>query len=185
MLSFKFNKSKAISAVLYVANELINREGIKRPDLHKIFKVLYFADEKHLAKYGRPVIGDRYIAMTYGPVPSTIYDIFKLVRGDETFICDSEQFSKYFDVESHFIQPKQEPDMEELSQSDLECINESLQENQALSFKQLVNKSHDLAYKKAAKDDKISFREMAKVAGANETMLSYIKTLAENEQAIS
>ena len=64
-----FNPEKSLQAVLYVANRL------ERKDFHKIFKVLYFADREHLTKYGRPITGDTYVAMEYGPVPSMIYDI--------------------------------------------------------------------------------------------------------------
>lgn len=64
-----FDANKSLQAVLYVVNRL------KRRDFHKIFKVLYFADRTHLIKYGRPITGDTYIAMEYGPVPSMIYDM--------------------------------------------------------------------------------------------------------------
>ena len=68
----KFNKEKATHSILYVANKL------ERRDLHKIFKILYFAERKHMQDWGRPIIGDTYIAMDAGPVPSRVYDILKL-----------------------------------------------------------------------------------------------------------
>ncbi|MFB3902421.1 MAG: Panacea domain-containing protein [Acidobacteriota bacterium] len=37
-------------------------------------KLLYFADKYHLTRYGRPVIGDQYVKMEYGPVPSKALD---------------------------------------------------------------------------------------------------------------
>lgn len=40
-----YNKEVAINAMLYV----INRVG--RADLHKVFKILYFADQSHLLQY--------------------------------------------------------------------------------------------------------------------------------------
>ncbi len=180
MIHFKVDEAKAISAVLYVTRELLEHNPKVKPDLHKVFKILYFADQKHLAKYGRPVIGDYYIAMNYGPVPSAIYDMTKSARGDSIF-DDVKGFARFFDVEEHFITPKKEADINDFSETDLECINESLFENRDLTFEKLVEKSHDDAYNKAAKDDKISFREMAKVAGADENMLSYIKLVSDNE----
>ena len=71
--------------------------------------------------------------------------------------------------------------MEEFSQSDLECLEESIRENQDLGFQQLKEKSHDQAYQKALKDDKISFREMAKVSGADDAVLEFMKLNSENE----
>ena len=53
--------------------------------MHKLCKILYFADQRHLSLYGRSITGDTYIAMQYGPVPSNVDDILKAVRGDSFF----------------------------------------------------------------------------------------------------
>ena len=74
-----FRKEIAIEAILYIANR------VERKDIHKICKILYYADQRHLSKYGRSITGDTYIAMAYGPVPSNVEDIFKAVRGDSFF----------------------------------------------------------------------------------------------------
>ena len=52
----------ALAAVLYVAHRL------PHSTLHTLSKVLYFADRKHLERYGRFIFGDTYIAMKFGPV---------------------------------------------------------------------------------------------------------------------
>ena len=184
MVHFKFNRDKAIATVLFIAEKLIKRYGKNGADLHKIFKILYFADQKHLAKYGRAIVGDSYVAMREGGVPSKIYDMVKMVRGDS--ICqDTEGFNKFFDVSGYFLFPKQKPAMEEFSRSDLECLRESIVENQDLKFPQLKKKSHDQAYQKAGKDDKISFEEMAKVLGADKTTLESMKLYSENESILN
>jgi uncharacterized phage-associated protein len=181
MLYFRFDEEKALSVILYIAKELWdpNRKG--KPDFHKIFKILYFADQKHLVRYGRPVVGDYYVAMEHGPVPSNIYDILKSVRGDSIF-DDVKGFGSYFDVKSHYVYPKKAPDMDAFSESDVECLKESMEENQYLTFKELKKKSHDEAYDKATKDDKISYRAMARAAGADSAMIAYMRTLSENER---
>lgn len=69
MSGFPFNERKALAAVLFILKEMGGKV-----DKHKLAKILYYADEKHLCRYARPVIGDRYIAMPYGPVPSSVYD---------------------------------------------------------------------------------------------------------------
>ena len=174
MLRFKFNIDIAISALLYVADTLISLHDRRcKPDFHKIFKILYFADQKHILTYGRPIIGDQYIAMKDGPVPSNIYDILKIVRGDTLFCHDMDEFKRIFDVKSnHYVYPKRKADLDELSESNLECINKSIEENKYLSFKQLRDKSHDdEAYRKATKDDKIHFDEIAKAGGADDSLI--------------
>ncbi len=152
MLKFKFNKEKAISAVLYISIKLIEENSVNiKPDFHKIFKILYFADIKHLVKYGRPIIGDEYIAMEHGPVPSNIYDMLKIARGDSELLY-KDQFSDIFEIRgNHYIYPKKEPDIEDLSETDIECIEVSFNENKEKDFLQLKEESHDHAYCLASK----------------------------------
>lgn len=181
MLHFQFDEEKAIAGVLYIAKRLLALNDIRgKTDLHKIFKILYFADQKHIVRYGRPIIGDHYIAMKDGPVPSHIYEMIKIVRGDSLFE-DIKGYRQFLEIKTHYVYPKQTPDMENFSESEIECIDESLEENKYLTFRQLREKSHDQAYYKAKKDDTISFIEIAKVAGAQPGIIDYMKTVAENE----
>ena len=75
MSAFKplFGRDVLINAALWVATRLPEDQC----RLHKIFKILWFADLYHLKKYGRTVTGDTYIAMNNGPVPSVLYDEMK------------------------------------------------------------------------------------------------------------
>lgn len=68
--------SKAKSVLLYILNKIGGET-----DLIDVFKVMYFADRKHIAEYGRTILGDTYVAMKNGPVPSKIYDCVKKARG--------------------------------------------------------------------------------------------------------
>ncbi len=178
MLRFVFNSEKALAAILYISKQLIEHTGRTGAGIHHIAKVLYFADQKHLARYARPIAGDHYIAMKYGPVPSKIYDMIKSMRGDGC--CDIPNIENYLEVRGHFVIPKMEADLDELSETELACINESLQENQGLSFEELKNKSHGRAYARATKDDKISYLNMANEAKVDENILRYMRLLSEN-----
>jgi hypothetical protein len=83
------------------------------------------------------------------------------------------------------VHPKQAADIDEFSESDIESINESLQENQDLTFGQLRDKSHDWAYKRASDNNRISFIAMAKAEGIDEDMVSYIENVAENQHLLT
>ncbi|NCC05824.1 MAG: DUF4065 domain-containing protein [Proteobacteria bacterium] len=50
-----------------------------------MMKGLYNSDKAHLHKYGRPVTGDIYVKMSYGPVPSLVCDT---LRGNENLPPD-------------------------------------------------------------------------------------------------
>jgi len=177
MANFKLDIEKCIHATLLVLNELGGTT-----DLHKVFKILYFADQKHLARFGRPVTGDSYVAMKHGPVPSNIYDILKAIKSDSIFADYGKQYASFFDVKSHFVKAKALVDLEFLSETDIECLNEAILENKNLSFNELTDKSHDDAYDKSVKDDTISLFDIAKVGGANDAMLQYIRQNIENQR---
>ena len=70
-LSFDFDAEKFVHTACYLV--------ARCPDVTKmkLFKLLYFADKRHLLTCGRPIIGDRYLKMDYGPVPSRAYNLIK------------------------------------------------------------------------------------------------------------
>lgn len=172
---FNFNITKALCSIAYVL-KTIN----ERADFHKLFKIIYFADKKHLVDYGVPITGDLFIAMENGPVPSNIYDFFKSIR--QASALEKNIFNEFFSVEGRFhISLKTTPDFSYLSKSDIECLDFSITENNELNFKTLTTKSHDGAYKMADLNNEISFIEMAKDGGADEKTINYIKSIAENQ----
>lgn len=182
-MKFQFDKEKAIAAVLYIVKKI--DEQHEKADFHKIFKILYFAESKHLALWGRPITGDYFIAMEHGPVPSAIYDIFKSVKGDSVFI-PTTTFCSYFRIATHFVEAKQEPDLDVLSESELSLIDKAIVENVHFSFKELVEKSHKIAWRWAKKDDKMSYKLIAHEAGADlEKMMPYLQFNAENSLLFS
>jgi len=181
MQQFKFDREKCTSVLLYITKNL------ERADFLRVFKILYFAEQEHLVRFGRPIVGDSYIAMKHGPVPSTIYNelgnigngLGKLIDG---IVNNNISFSDYFEVKSDkIIIAKVEPDIEEISESELECLNESLEENKYLSFNELSEKSHDLAWNRANINDEMDVLDIAESGGASQEMLKYISILVENE----
>jgi uncharacterized phage-associated protein len=179
------NNEKILNSMLFVLKNLGGKT-----DFHKMFKILYFADQKHLVSYGFPITGDFYVAMENGPVPSYSYDVLKTVRGDSFWSSAHPEYSKIFDVQKYFITAKKEPDMDELAESDVECMLLAIEENKTLNFGQLKEKSHQSAWNNAISnakkdennfDNEISFIDIAKEANADEEMLRYIVLNLENQ----
>lgn len=161
MKGFELNKDKAINALLFVAKELGTNANF-----HKTFKILYFADQMHLVEYGRPIIGDTYLKMEYGPVPSFMRDA---VKGHIP-----EHKKKFAIYDSKFIQALAEPDLDQLSETDLECLRISIEENKNLNFSQLYIKSHDYAWENATWQ--IDYEDIFKAKSDDLGMLEYIRT---------
>lgn len=179
LVQFPFNKDKSIAALLYVAAKL------ERKDFHKIFKILYFSDRKHVADYGIPITGDIYIAMDAGPVPSKIYDILKIVRGD-SYISDTEHFGDLFEIVNWmYVSPKISADIRYLSKSDLACIDDSICRYGSLSYDEIKEKSHDIAWRSTPKDFAISYENIAYEAGLDSSDCDYIIENSKLSNALS
>ncbi|HAG84687.1 MAG TPA: hypothetical protein DCL61_26935, partial [Cyanobacteria bacterium UBA12227] len=116
---FEFNIDKGIDAILYII-----QNGAK-PTFHHISKVIYFADKEHLQKYGRLIFGDHYVAMKHGPVPSEIYEILKVTRGDKLLSCTPNELvdkakSSFSVKEKYKVNQLREANLDVFSESDLE-----------------------------------------------------------------
>lgn len=72
-MPFSFSHRKATQALNFFAH----RSG-RSINKMKALKLVYFADRYHLRKYGRPVVGDEYVAMNYGPVASGTKDVAEM-----------------------------------------------------------------------------------------------------------
>lgn len=170
MDGYRFDEEKAVNVVLFILKRL------KKINRHKLAKILYFADQLHLVQYGRSILGDNYIAMKYGPVPSAVYDGIKAID-DKRY--NFEIFRKSLISRGMFILPNADPDMDELSESEIKCLNRSIDENDPLNFDQLVDKSHALAWNKACRDGKMSVKHIAAEGGASKDV---IDTIVDNLQ---
>ena len=177
-MNVQFDKVKTLNALLFVANR------VQRKDFHKIFKIIYFADRQHLADWGCPITGDTYIAMEAGPVPSRLYDMLKIVRGD-SYMSDSEGLGKYFQVENWmYVKPLQDADLNKLSANEQEALQDAINKYAALSYDEIKEKSYDVAWRSTARDFSISWDNIAREAGLNGEELEYVNEFSQLEAAL-
>ena len=165
---FYIDKSKAINSLLFVMKEL----GVELSDKHKIFKILYFADQKHLIRYGRPITGDTYIKMEFGPVPSYIKDI-AYEKEEKGLVRQTGKF--------HLQSTYSTINMDDLSESEIECLREAINENKGYDFSKLTSKSHDRAWENSAINNPIDYMDIAQAATDDKDILEYIRINALND----
>jgi uncharacterized phage-associated protein len=161
---------KAIEVLLYVAERV--------PDTYTALKILYFADKDHLAKYGRLISGDSYVAMRLGPVPSGTYDLVKHVRGNGFCWIDMPiPISEVFSVqEDHTIILHRKANCDLLSESDIECLDAAIEKYGHLSFGQLKRISHnDDAWKRSDQNDFIQLETIAKTLPDGDLLVDYLR----------
>jgi uncharacterized phage-associated protein len=133
-LRFQFDERKGREALAYVAG--------KWPNVTVFYasKVLFFAEKKHLNRYGRPIVADTFIAMPNGPVPSTLYDF---VKGDFGLSGDPDAFKDAIDTGKYpTISGKRAAEVGALSESDLECLDEAIAFCRVRGFGHLSQLTH-------------------------------------------
>lgn len=125
-IQFRFDPEKLVQALGYFASR-----GIRDLDKMKAAKLLFHADKYHLLKYGRPVIGDQYVCMEYGPVPSTSLNVMNdALAADPHYPAVAKTlFDEYIKVEKFpwrrkypVFAARREPDLDVFSESDVEAL---------------------------------------------------------------
>lgn len=117
-MRFQFDERKGTEALAYIAEQW--------PAVTIFFasKVLFFAEKKHLNAYGRPIVADTFVAMTNGPVPSTLYDF---IKGNLGLSGDPEAFIGAIDTSNHpHLAARRKFIASALSESDIECLDEAI-----------------------------------------------------------
>jgi uncharacterized phage-associated protein len=113
--SMGFDYRKAIQAI----NLLVRKYPELRLNKMKALKLLWAADRYHLRKYGRPIVGDTYVAMGYGPVPSTTKDILE----KNSYLQDEVEYSERFlRTKKHELESIREEDLDIFSDTDKEAL---------------------------------------------------------------
>lgn len=162
-ITFEINTRKALEAIVFVLS--------KRPtvNVYNLLKIIYAADKYHLNREARPVIGDVYIKMSYGTVPSVIYDMTK---------CDSLPLAgtgldeyPFEKVNGHDLKAKRTADLSYFSESDIEALEYGIGEYMDLPFKEVEQKNHaEKSWLEAEFNRPISYESMIE----NPDILEYL-----------
>lgn len=132
---------KTTEALLYICPNL------KVKGYYQMMKVLYFADKYHLSHFGRTISKDTYYKLEDGPVPTITYKKIK----DRTLIDGN------FITESFICTPIREPNMDHLSESDIEALDYAISKYSQKSYGELRKLSHDASWEAAPDFGKIDF----------------------------
>lgn len=150
-----------IQIALYVLNKF--KDSIC--DQLRLFKIIYFANREHLARYGKPLFRDTFIKMKNGPVPSRLYDITK---------SNSRSAEHGIEVIGYYLIANKQADLDYISESERETLDNAYNSYWNYNFKELSNISHDFAWNNARKNRPMDLYDIAKAGGANSDMIEYI-----------
>lgn len=179
-----FDSKKLTELLLYI---LCKTGGV---DFYHAFKILYFAEMNHLAKWGSGIVPDKFRALKYGPVPTYLYDAIKELGNPRTALSEELSGSIRLAGEDapNVLLSKREVNTDYLSKSEIDALNQSIEEHESMTFGQLMRKSHDAAWDEANRrvngSNIISPVSMAKVMNADKAILEYIEEQIQIESAL-
>lgn len=148
---FEFDRERTIAALVYLASR-----GIPRLDKYKICKMFFLSDKLHLVRYGRPITGDTYYALDWGPVPSgTLHalndedPLAELIA--KHFKATSSKYPRYSLRRTTSTKSEAGKLIKQfLSESDIEILDEIIERHGSKSFDELYKITHATpAYYKA------------------------------------
>lgn len=179
---FKFDPWSSEAAIKLI---LANRGG--SCTFHDMFKVLYFAEKKHLSEWASQITGDVYDAMEYGPVPSRVYAALKVIRAGGQLSTADVRFAGDLSVQrKHHISLKsgaKPADLDNISEAAVESILWAIEHTKNMSFAERTDASHDQAYDAADLNAPMSLVDIATSGGADPSIVELLEERLENEDA--
>jgi uncharacterized phage-associated protein len=151
-VTFAYEFEKALAALVYLAS---NPEAVPALDKYKAGKLLFLADKYHLVRYGRPILGDFYRALEYGPIPQRTMDaLHALVDDRRRQTTETDRLAKALAVDRRYQYPRfaatVAPNLEALSVSEVRALEHVVAEYGRKTFDDLKALTHEMpAYKKA------------------------------------
>jgi len=191
-------QTEEINKIKAVTEYILHQMGVPVDYIH-LFKVMYFAQEKHLAIYGVPLLPDTFVARKHGPVPTLTYKVLRVAEGKtqdvtEDLLAFAAELTLSV-VNGHQVvglAPNVKVDMDELSRSNIRILDQWIAHCKGIDSFDLSELSHDKAWQKAIHQTertgeytRISLYDMAASGGASDDMLKVIKERQISRKALS
>jgi uncharacterized phage-associated protein len=145
MTALHFKPEKLVHSLVFFSNA-----GVSDLTKLKAAKLLYFADKEHLLRYGRPILGDVYFCLPFGPVPSVaLNEMGNAIEKSEVEDSDRNLMRNYLDVKKgfwhkySFFKAKRKYDPDVFSESEIEVLNHVVKVHGKQSARKLVDLTHD------------------------------------------
>ncbi len=182
-----YNTKKFINAVLFFAKKTDSRKlGIL-----KLNKLLYYIDFIHYKKYGRPILGDIYIRMEHGPVPSLSYNLFNIAFRDQGGDAISKELRNSINIKLTLVKdfsikamyPRKDYDKSLFSESELEIMGDIASKYYSKTGTTMKKETHreDTPWSKTLPMHKIDYDL---ILGKNSVSKEYVSFWREQEKEL-
>lgn len=118
--SFTNVNEKLKEAVLFIMDNIGDLESL---GMKKLSKLLYFADFNFYKKNQKPITGEDYIRMDYGPVPESIWDVVEQLETEGKITARKKEIDE---IEKWDFGEVETCDLETLSKTEKEELKSIL-----------------------------------------------------------
>jgi len=148
----------------------------------KLLKLLYYADREAFAQWERPITYDNYVAMAYGPVLSSTYN---LIKGDS----GGRYWNRYIITNGYYVHLRDGPPaFKKLSPAEIDLIHKIFDKYNLIDPFELSKQSHDLPeYKKPPRGSSvpISLNELLEALRYTPEEIDRITSEVKEESSIA
>lgn len=153
---------KTLNVILYILQK------IGEVSKTKLMKILFLVDFAHLNKYNRPITWDKYYKLPNGPIPSYLLDIINTAIGNAAGPVSNNDLKEVLNAvkitkrsigktEGAFLSARKKADMDELSASEIEILDEILKRYGNKNARELIETTHNHTAWKNTQDKVIKY----------------------------
>lgn len=184
-LQFRFDVDKFVNLMAYLA------EKTNYLDPLKAMKLIYLADKDHLVRNGRPIIGDFYVRMDLGPVPSFAYSIVRdsysplpvKDHPNKDLFADFIRVEKPLFKKYHEFKARKSADLDLFSEEEVESIDRVLSQYGMKTGKELSDMTHnDAAWLESPMNGLIDYRLFFKDCPQAQTSALHLLEMGQEDR---
>lgn len=173
----RYNDQRAVQAAAIFAK----LEG-GTIDKYKLCKLMYYLERQTILATGQPLFHGELYSIKLGPVASEVNDGINVVVPSKTFrrLYDDDQYSGWLNhfqkVSNYRLRLITNPGEDELSEADIDLINEISAKFAGYGYKQLVDFFDNLPeHTKTDSSIPISFEQILRVEGVPEQEIEELR----------
>jgi uncharacterized phage-associated protein len=136
MHPYQLNVKKIIQAI----GVILTSRKIRQLEYIALLKLLYLADRESVRERGRPITGDRVVAMDNGPVLSGIYDFVTFNVGNR----DLAVWTYFLTKDEYDLVLNEDPGTDQLAPYEIRKLEEIAKAHADHGWRKLVDICHDL-----------------------------------------
>lgn len=169
-IRFRFAADKALAILHSVA---LRYPGI---GIKAVLVACYLAEKEHLNRFGRPIFGASYRAMTSGPMPVEIY---QMLKGEPYWLAETglERFPWEIKGTDLFPLASEPPRVDCLSKSDSDAMAAALDKAMVLRLDRRTAETHGADWQ-AARLGWVSYEDMLDDTPDKADCIEHIRDIA-------